>query len=71
VADFDWAVNESCLQYDECDRVVPFVAAGRAVFHIEYGDAAAADKICPLTKPLGFSTLIKKLDLGVWRVACP
>lgn len=70
-ADFDWALNESCLQYDECDTLAPFIRAGKAVFHVEYGDAALADTVCPKTKPLGFSTLIKKQALDAWRVACP
>lgn len=70
-ADFDWALNESCLQYDECATLTPFIRAGKAVFHVEYGDTALADKVCPKTKALGFSTLIKKQALDAWRVACP
>jgi hypothetical protein len=68
--EFDWALNESCLQYDECDTLAPFIRAGKAVFHVEYGDAALADTVCPRNPP-GFSTLIKKMDLDAWRVACP
>ena len=67
----DWALNEECLKYDECERLGSFIAAGKAVFHVEYGTQAAAQTVCPKTKPLGFSTLIKKLDLDAWRVACP
>jgi hypothetical protein len=69
--DFDWAMNEQCLQYDECQLLAPFIAAGKAVFHVEYGGQALAQTVCPKTRPLGFSTLIKKLDLDAWRVACP
>ena len=29
---FDWALNEQCFQYDECERLKPFVDAGKAVF---------------------------------------
>ena len=25
VADFDFAVNEQCFQYEECDRLAPFI----------------------------------------------
>jgi hypothetical protein len=66
---FDWALNEECVRYKECAALAPFIAAGKAVFHVEYkGDAAA---ICAATKPLGFSTLKKHLDLDAYRVACP
>ena len=36
VGAFDFALNEQCLVYDECDRYQPFIDAGKAVFHIEY-----------------------------------
>jgi hypothetical protein len=71
LGDFDWALDEQCLQYDECELLSPFIAAGKAVFHVEYGGAGLAQTVCPKTKPLGFSTLIKKLDLDAFRVACP
>jgi hypothetical protein len=69
--DFDWALNESCLQYDECKALSPFITAGKAVFHVEYGAESLAQTVCPKTKPLHFSTLIKKQALDAWRVACP
>lgn len=71
VGDFDWALNEECVQYDECGALAPFIAVSKAVFHVEYGDAALADTVCPMTQPLDFSTLIKNLDLDAFRVACP
>lgn len=71
VNDFDWALNEECVQYNECGSLSAFIRANKAVFHVEYGAATLADSVCPKTKPLGFSTLIKKLDLTAWRVACP
>ncbi len=75
VDDFDWALNEECMSYAECDRLAPFVQANKAVFHVEYVDdpsqgPALAEQICP-TVPDGFSTLIKGWDLDTWRVACP
>jgi hypothetical protein len=33
---FDWALNEQCFEYDECDALTPFVEAGKAVFGVEY-----------------------------------
>lgn len=70
-ADFDWALDEECYLYDECEALTPFIDAGKAVFHVEYGDAALADTVCPATTELGLSTLIKNLDLDAWRVPCP
>ena len=34
--DFDWALNEECVQYQECDQLTPFIEAGKAVFGVEY-----------------------------------
>ncbi|EKF73777.1 hypothetical protein A11A3_11873 [Alcanivorax hongdengensis A-11-3] len=36
VATADFAVNESCHQWDECDLLQPFIDAGKPVFHIDY-----------------------------------
>jgi len=69
--DFDWSLDEECVLYDECDGLAPFTGAGKAVFHVEYGAASKADTVCPVTGPLGFSTVIKHLALDAWRVACP
>ena len=33
---YDWALNEECLQFDECDPLLPFIAAGEPVFDVEY-----------------------------------
>lgn len=38
VEDFDWALNEQYFQYDECDLLVPFIEAGKAVFGVEYSE---------------------------------
>jgi hypothetical protein len=71
VDDFDWALDEECVRYDECAGLVPFIDAGKAVFHVEYGTEEIADRMCAATAPLGFSTLVKRLSLNAWRIACP
>jgi hypothetical protein len=72
VGNFDWELDEECLQYNECDKLAPFIAAGKAVFHVEYSDVTNAATVCPQTRPLEFSTLIKHRDpVDAWRVACP
>lgn len=55
-----FAVNEACHVYDECDAYKPFTAANKAVFNIEYGGNDC-------TSPAGvtLSTLIKPSDQGL------
>lgn len=42
---FDWALNEQCLQFKECDTLSPFTSQNKAVFGAEY--KGAASDICP------------------------
>ena len=68
VGDFDWAINEQCYEYAECDLLQPFIDSGKAVFGVEYsGDESV---FCPYFNALGYSWLKKKLDLDAWRVDC-
>lgn len=68
VAAFDWALNEECFQYDECSAMKPFVAAGKAVFQVEYELTTAS--FCQAANGLGFSSLRKRLALDAWREPC-
>ncbi|MGW4278223.1 endo alpha-1,4 polygalactosaminidase, partial [Streptomyces seoulensis] len=68
VGDFDFAVNEQCAQYGECERLKPFVAAGKAVFHVEY--ELPTGEFCAASRRLRLSSLLKKYELGAWRRAC-
>ncbi|MFG2720313.1 endo alpha-1,4 polygalactosaminidase [Streptomyces sp. NPDC048416] len=68
LAHFDFAVDEQCAQYHECDRLTPFVKAGKAVFHAEY--ELTPDRFCAQSKRLGLSSMQKKYDLMAWRRAC-
>lgn len=36
VSKVQFAVNEQCLEYYECDDWNPFIAASKPVFHVEY-----------------------------------
>ncbi|MER7723787.1 endo alpha-1,4 polygalactosaminidase [Streptomyces sp. NPDC096323] len=69
VGDFDFAVNEQCAQYEECEELSPFIEAGKAVFHAEYELPVA--RFCPRSRKLRLSSLLKKYELGVWRQRCP
>lgn len=65
---FDWALNEQCFQYEECDLLLPFVQAGKAVFGVEY-EGELAD-FCPQANANQFSWLLKDWDLGPERQSC-
>ncbi len=74
VDDFDFAVNEQCVQYDECDVYAPFVSAGKPVFGAEYSDDAIADpaRACAAATDAGVATVILPLELdGSFRIPCP
>ena len=65
---FDWALNEQCFQYNECELLLPFIEAGKAVFGVEYsGDP---DNFCPQANAMNLDWLHKRLDLDAYRVAC-
>ncbi|MFJ6703486.1 MULTISPECIES: endo alpha-1,4 polygalactosaminidase [unclassified Streptomyces] len=68
VGDYDFAVNEQCAEYHECQALSPFVAAGKAVFHVEYH--VPESTFCPLAKRLGLDSMRKRLALGRWRSPC-
>ncbi len=68
VGHFGWALNEQCLQYDECSRYRPFVEAGKAVFVVEYQGPAAA--VCG-REPRGTSVSLKRLALDARVTRCP
>jgi hypothetical protein len=70
VGSFDFALDEQCFQYSECDMLKPFIAAGKAVFEVEYGAASLATSVCPQANADNFDSLIKNLNLDAWRVAC-
>lgn len=62
VEHYDWALNEQCFAYDECDLLFPFIEADKAVFGVEYeGDPS---EYCPLANEMQFSWLTKTLDLA-------
>jgi hypothetical protein len=66
---FDWALNEQCYQYNECDRLLPFVQAGKAVFGVEY--EGSPNTYCPALNALDYSWLEKDYDLlALPRVDC-
>lgn len=68
VGDFDFAVNEQCAEFGECEALGAFTRAGKAVFHVEYDKAPAG--FCAESRKLRLSSMRKELELGRWREAC-
>lgn len=65
---FDFAVNEQCFEYEECDLLEPFIKAGKPVLNAEYkdeyvNDAVVRAAVCTQANVMQFSTLILPLDL--------
>ena len=65
---FGWALNEQCVQYDECDRYRPFVEAGKAVFILEYRGRLST--VCG-REPTGTAVQLKRLRLDAYAARCP
>lgn len=63
----DFAVNEECAEWDECDEYKDFLASGKAVFNIEYSGSKSS--VCR-NRPSGMSTVFKRLELDAYRLAC-
>lgn len=68
VRDFDFAVNEQCAEFGECHLLKPFIAAGKAVFHVEY--ELPTRRFCGQAKRLGLSSMLKRYELDAWRSPC-
>ena len=68
VSSFDFAVNEQCVQYHECDALTTFVRAGKPVFGIEYSGTVAT--VCAEAQRLGLRTVRKALALDAPRTTC-
>ena len=69
----DFAIDEECFKYNECDALTPFITRNKAVFQAEYTDtdlAAQGATVCPGAIQRNFDTIIKRVDLGVDRFSC-
>lgn len=76
VDDFDFAVNEECYQYDECDALAPFIDADKAVLHVEYDETLQSDSVarqtfCSELSSSGLSSTVLPLALdGTYAFPC-
>jgi hypothetical protein len=65
---FDFAVVEQCAEFDECDRLTPFLDRDKPVFHAEYDLPTSA--FCAESRRLGLSSIRKRVELDAWRETC-
>ena len=65
---FDWALNEQCFEYDECETLLPFIQAGKPVFHVEY--ELEPGEFCEEANVLNFNSMKKNWNLDAWREPC-
>lgn len=65
--DFDFVVQEQCVQYSQCAELKPFLRHAKAVFDIEYTTSLA---FCARL-PTGIEGLAKHLSLDEWVRWCP
>lgn len=73
---YDFALNEECHEYEECEALQPFLDAGKPVLNAEYAGsrptaASLASRVCPASASMGLRTVIYPHDLdGSWEVPC-
>lgn len=65
---FDFAINEQCFDYDECNLLLPFIEQDKAVLGAEY-ELEITD-FCPEANRLNFSWLKMDYDLDGNRISC-
>jgi hypothetical protein len=65
---FDWALDEQCYEYQECDAPQPFARARKAVLVAEYELPPSA--FCAQARAAGYSAIAKHLELDAWRQGC-
>jgi hypothetical protein len=54
---FDFAINEQCFQYHECDNLQRFIQVGKPVFQVEY--RLPLKEFCPKAHEARFSSILK------------
>ena len=73
---FDFALNEQCHEYDECDMLNIFIENAKPVLNAEYrqdyvDDPSQRNALCSDSIKKGFKTLVLPVELdGSFRYAC-
>jgi len=75
-SEFDFAVNEECHYYNECDKLKSFLKHNKPVFNAEYDskyivDGEASIELCKNATALGLKTLVLPINLDdSFRYSC-
>jgi hypothetical protein len=68
---YDFAVNEECHAYRECNLYGPFTASGKPVFNCEYEvQATSFEELCTSSSSLNLSTIAKEWNLNADICSC-
>ena len=65
---YDWALNEQCFEYNECETLTPFIYAGKAVLGVEY--ELDPSQFCTRAQAMQLSWMKKNWDLDAWMAPC-
>ncbi len=61
---YDFAINEECYKYKECNTYTQFITNNKPVYNVEYSSS------CPSSPLAGLSTILKKLSLNEKVIFC-
>jgi hypothetical protein len=68
---FDWALTEDCFAEGWCQDMLPFVAAGKAVFAAEYTDTGMTTELfCAQANVQNINGILKHRELDAYRESC-
>lgn len=71
VDSFDWALPESCVEFNECAALDVFVERGKAVFAVDYQQSVDETAACRRHREHGYDGLVKdEPPTGAHRTAC-
>jgi hypothetical protein len=65
---YDFELSEQCYEMHQCDRYMPFIAAGKAVLDAEYNLEPSA--FCGDARSRHFSAMAKHVELDAYRSRC-
>jgi hypothetical protein len=66
---FDFAIHFGCIARGDCDVLAPLAAAAKPRLDIE--TEGEVDEVCAAAVAAGVNALLKRPDLGAYRVSCP
>ena len=68
LSSFDFVIDEQCFEFSECDQLLPFINANKAVFEVEYN--LNPSQFCAQANAMNFNSMEKDLGLDATRTAC-